>query len=91
MLINSVSLFNNRFKNYQNTNVNKEYISFDASPKEGDKVANAVKETVLDRIAKGQISESGKKFLKGLEEARKNGDLEPDGIEERRPGMPESD
>lgn len=94
MLVNGVSLFNNRFKSYPNTNVNKEYISFDASPKEIDSATDGIKRvigTVEERVRSGNISEHTKGLRKALEDARKNGELESDGREERLPGMPESD
>lgn len=65
-------------------------ISFSAIPKPKGTGKKAVEE-MMERISRGDLTESERKFSKGLEEARKKGELRPDGKEEMPPGMPQSD
>lgn len=67
MLVSSIGLFDNRFKNSQKTNLNKKNISFEASPKGTGKVVDGAKK------AEQQISPKVRRLLENYEELRKKG------------------
>lgn len=83
MLVNRVNLFNNRFKNYKNANVNKNYTTFSAKkPKLPDEAGKAVKEGVKNviEITIEDIKRVFPEYVPSYDEEVR-----------RIPGMPESD
>lgn len=87
MLVNGVSLFDNRFKNYRKSNVNQEVISFSAKKPELPQKVGEVVGGVGNKA-----KEKARRVFEGYESLRKKGKIkEGDNNGGRPPGMPESD